>query len=59
VTLLDLLYTNPDKTYEDIAGKVQRSTVSVNVDNADEEEAVPNPTSTPPKPKITLDDIEF
>ena len=59
VTLLDLLYTNPDKTYEDIAGKVQRSTVSANVDNADEEEAVPNPTSTPPKPKITLDDIEF
>lgn len=67
VTLLDLLYTNPDKTYADIAGKVQRSTVSANVDNADDDDA-PIPTAArtssessqpPQKPKITLDDIEF
>jgi len=66
VTLLDLLYTNPDKTYEDIAGKVQRTTVSANVDNADDD-APMMPAGAPsaegqfvsPKPKITLDDIEF
>ncbi|MBQ4354904.1 MAG: ATP-binding protein [Clostridia bacterium] len=63
VTLLDLLYTNPDKTYADIAGKVQRTTVSAAVDSAaDEDEDAPAPQENSPipqKPKITLDDIEF
>ena len=53
VTLLDLLYTNPDKSFEEIAGTVERTTAAADVDEAEE---VPTPARTP---KITLDDIEF
>ena len=57
VTLLDLLYTNEDKTYADIAGSVSRTTVSKNIDEAsDGGEEQQKPAE---KPKITLDDIEF
>ena len=58
VTLLDLLYTNGDKTYEDIAGSVSRTTVSKNIDEAADggDEKAEKPAE---KPKITLDDIEF
>jgi hypothetical protein len=57
VTVLDLLLTNPDKSFTEIVGTVERSTVSSSVDEATEEEKKP---STPPqKPKITLDDIQF
>ncbi len=68
VTLLDLLYTNTDKTFSDIAGAVVRSSVSSNVDEADDDSAprtggMPNPANegapVPQKAKITLDDIEF
>ena len=68
VTLLDLLYTNTDKTFADIAGAVVRSSVSSNVDEADDDAApvpagLPNPANegnpVPQKAKITLDDIEF
>jgi len=53
VTLLDLLYTNPDKSFEEIAGTVERTTAAADVDEAEE---VHTPARTP---KITLDDIEF
>ena len=62
VTLLDLLYTNEDKSYKDIVGSVSRTTVSKNVDDAPadaadaEKSSVQKPAD---KPKITLDDIEF
>lgn len=70
VTLLDLLYTNTDKTFADIAGTVVRSSVASNVDEADDDAAgasvsrgMPNPANegnpVPQKAKITLDDIEF
>lgn len=68
VTLLDLLYTNTDKTFADIAGAVVRSSVASNVDEADDDAApmpagTPNPANegnpVPQKAKITLDDIEF
>ena len=60
VTLLDLLYTNPDRSFADILGHVQRTTVSSKIDDADDEEGgaggIP---AVPPKPAVTLDDIEF
>lgn len=72
VTLLDLLYTNTDKSFEDIVGTVQRTSVSRDIDDADDDTSMtiataPANTSanansantTPTKPKITLDDIEF
>lgn len=72
VTLLDLLYTNTDKSFEDIVGAVQRTSVSRDIDDADDDTSMtiataPTNTSanansantTPTKPKITLDDIEF
>ena len=57
VTLLDLLLTNPDKSFAEIVGTVERSTVSSSVDEAIEEDK--NPSTPPQKPKITLDDIQF
>lgn len=70
VTLLDLLYTNPDRTYADIVAAVHRTTVSAKVDDADDAAtaataatdataATVATNSAPAKPKITLDDIEF
>ncbi len=61
VTLLDLLYTNEDKTYRDIVGSVQRSTVSKNIDEAsDTDESQKEDGKKPPeKAKITLSDIDF
>lgn len=57
VTVLDLLLTNPDKSFAEIVGTVERSTVSASVDEAIEEEK--KPSAPPQKPKITLDDIQF
>ena len=57
VTLLDLLLTNPDKSFAEIVGTVERSTVSSSVDEAIEEEK--NSSTPPQQPKITLDDIQF
>lgn len=55
VTLLDLLYTNEDKTYADIIGSVNRSSVAPDIDEAPEENGGKNDQ----KPAITLDDIQF
>ena len=57
VTLLDLLYTNEDKSFEDILGNVQRSVAPSDADGEGEGDAPP--AVTPPKPAVTLDDIEF
>ena len=57
VTLLDLLYTNEDKSFDDILGNVRRTTVSADVDEAGDEPK--SPGLVPPKPAVTLDDIEF
>lgn len=72
VTLLDLLYSNPDKTYSDIAGSMQHSTVSANTDDAlapaTAEATTANSTGIDQgqKPEraanaaaITLDDLDF
>lgn len=56
VTLLDLLLTNPDKSFEDIVRSVNRTAVAANIDEAEDETA---PAQVPQKPKITLDDIKF
>ena len=67
VTILDLLYTNTDKSFADIAGGSARSTAPSYVDEADADDALadaptekdPAPAVQTEKPKITLDDIEF
>ena len=60
VTLLDLLYTNPDRSFADILGHVQRTTVSSKIDDAEDgEDGGSSPLTAPPKPAVTLDDIEF
>ncbi|MBR4895502.1 MAG: hypothetical protein IKZ41_03665, partial [Clostridia bacterium] len=60
VTLLDLLYTNPDKSFADILGHVQRTTVSAKIDEAEDgEDGGSSPLAAPSKPAVTLDDIEF
>ena len=57
VTLLDLLLTNPDKSFSEIVGTVDRTTVDANIDEATED--ISKGAPTPQKPKITLDDIQF
>lgn len=57
VTLLDLLLTNPDKTFADIVGNVNRTTVAANIDEAEDQASAS--AKAPQKPKITLDDIQF
>ena len=57
VTLLDLLLTNPDKTFADIVGSVNRTAIAANIDEA--EDQAPTPAQAPQKSKITLDDIQF
>lgn len=64
VTLLDLLYTNSDKTYSDIVGSSFRTTVPRNIDEATDGDAGNGVNSEKPakaetKPKITMNDIEF
>ena len=67
VTILDLLYTNTDKSFADIAGGSARSTAPSSVDEANADDALadaptekdPAPAVQTEKPKITLDDIEF
>ena len=50
VTLLDLLFTNRDKSFADIVGFLPRSTAE------DDEEDSP---AVPEKKPITIDDLEF
>lgn len=61
VTLLDLLYTNPDRSFADIVGSVSRTAVSASIDSA--EPADGNDSGgggeVERRPAVTLDDIEF
>lgn len=64
VTLLDLLYTNPDRTFSDIVSVVARSSVSASIDDADaptpiSDDALSTDKASVPRPTITLNDIEF
>ena len=55
VTLLDLCFSNPDRTFDEILGKVQRSEAPADADG----EGDGAPALPTPKPAVTLDDIEF
>ena len=59
VTLLDLLYTNPDKSFEDIAGTLERTSASSSDEDAEDTQDSRASDGNKDKPKITLDDIEF
>lgn len=61
VTLLDLLYTNANKSFAEISNLAPRSAVSANIDeNAnDTPENNPKTDAGNTKNSITLDDIEF
>ena len=59
VTLLDLLYTNPDKSFEDIAGTLERTAASSSDEDAEDTQDSRAADGNKDKPKITLDDIEF
>ena len=52
VTLLDLLYSNPGKTFSDIAGTMQHTVAAA-------EDAPSADTAANPGAKVTLDDLEF
>lgn len=58
VTLLDLLFTNGDKTFADIAGTMARSTPA---DDGDEDPtgSADSTDSVTDKKPITIDDLEF
>jgi len=53
VTLLDLLYTNEDKTFADIAGTMSRTVAESDSEEEDSSGAIPE------KKPITIDDLEF
>ncbi len=55
VTLLDLLYTNKDKTFADIVGFLPRSTA----EDDENESSADSAGSVPEKKPITIDDLEF
>ncbi len=59
VTLLDLLYSNPDKSFSDIAGTMQRTTAAPEESPSASEEAESAAKPENPGAKITLDDLEF
>ena len=63
VTLLDLCFSNPDRTFDEILGKVQRTLAPAGADGeADGEASGPDGetgSAPPPRPAVTLDDIEF
>ena len=62
VTLLDLLFTNTDRTFADIAGTMTRSTVSSAMDQADapaENTGAEPASGTAEKKKVTIDELEF
>ena len=62
VTLLDLCFSNPDRTFDEILGKVRRTAAPADADGDAGEgtggESSPSPIA-PPRPAVTLDDIEF
>ena len=59
VTLLDLLYTNPDKTYGDIAGSIERSTAPVSETSEVPGEDTADSENQTDKKTVSLDDIIF
>ncbi len=60
VTLLDLLYTNPDKSFADIAGHMSHSSVSASIDTAtDAEDAVSAPAEQTEKKTVTIYYLDF
>lgn len=61
VTLLDLLYTNPDRSFADIVGSVSRTAVSASIDSAEPADGNDNVGGgeVERRPAVTLDDIEF
>lgn len=66
VTLLDLLFTNTDKTFSDIAGTMNRSAVSASIDSVPENDNTDSPSQpdtqqsvTEEKKKVTIDELEF
>ena len=58
VTLLDLCYSNPDRTFDEILGKVGHTEAPPDADGENEGSGDP-PVIPPPRPAVTLDDIEF
>lgn len=60
VTLLDLCFSNPDRTFDEILGKVQRTAAPADADGDGSEAAEGDDQPVlPPRPAVTLDDIEF
>ncbi len=67
VTILDLMYTNPERSFAEIAGAAPRSCADTSADGeasftenqSPAEKAADAPPSAPAKAAITLDDIEF
>ncbi len=60
VTLLDLCFSNPDRTFDEILGKVQRTAAPTDADGDGTGSAdADGQPALPPKPAVTLDDIEF
>lgn len=59
VTLLDLLYTNTDKSFAEISSLAPHSSVSAGIDNAETEFEGSADSNNREKNKVTLDDIEF
>ncbi|MBQ3638800.1 MAG: DUF2791 family P-loop domain-containing protein, partial [Clostridia bacterium] len=64
VTLLDLCFSNPERSFDEILGRVKRSEAPADADGegqTDEngQSGVPGSSFPPPKPAVTLDDIVF
>ncbi len=55
VTLLDLLYTNRDKSFTDIAGTMSRTTAN----SEDDADTATQEGTTTEKKTVTIDDLEF
>ncbi len=56
VTILDLMYTNPERSFAEIAGSTPRTAAPS--DDSVSDDGTPTPQS-PAKNTVTLDDIEF
>ena len=60
VTLLDLCYSNPDRSFDEILGKVKRTEAPADADGESAASGEEDSSSSlPPRPAVTLDDIVF
>jgi len=64
VTLLDLCFSNPERSFDEILGRVKRSEAPADADGEgrtgeDGQSGAPGSSPPPPKPAVTLDDIVF